>query len=189
MYHWITIALCLINSYITWVRALWLTYPQISPPTLIDWGSDKRPGGHIEMQNCIQNIKNTSLVNIKYQNTGILFHFFLVPYLILFSTENGKIFIWSYMVRVKKFSMEIFFEINSAMSPEHKNANFDVAIAKKLVWEMKQMVSIFPGRPVLAVLFFSIRRYFWVYMEFNPELRIENSWIICYQQFINGFRS
>ena len=93
----------MINSYIARMWGSMVDLPPISPRTLFDWGSDKRPWGHIEMQNCIQNIKNTSLVNIKCQNTDILIHFFRCASTYLFSTENDQNFIWSYMVRVKKF--------------------------------------------------------------------------------------
>ena len=127
---------------------LCLTYPQISPPTLFDWGSYKRPWGHIEMQNCIQNIRNTSLVNIKCQNTDILINFSVVPQLIFFPLKTTKILSDPIWWGSKIFSIEIFFEINSAMSHEHKITNFSVTIAKRLAWEMKQMVSFFLGRPV-----------------------------------------
>ena len=131
-----------------WVSAPWSTYPQISPPTLFDWGSDKQSWGYIEIQNCIPCIRNILMTNIKCQNAFLLFCFFPWTSNYHFSYKNGRNFSWSCMTRIKNISMKYVFGMNSAISIYFKITNFDVEIAKFIAWEMKQMVSLFPGQPV-----------------------------------------
>ena len=87
-----------------------------------------------------------SISNAKIQTYWFIFS--VVPQLIFFPLKTTKILSDPIWWGSKNFSIEIFFEINSAMSHEHKITNFSVTIAKRLAWEMKQMVSFFLGRPV-----------------------------------------